>query len=538
GYDDKSAGYFVREKHTAPDVEKAREQALSFAAYDVLTDRYEHAIGGARTAACLRAVMTDLGYDADDKHDQGDDPVAFGHRIGHAIALFGKNDGANEDSDYDDPSLPPSVNPPLVYDAPGTTLLAPEIWQPINLSVAATQNGIVLPAGVQHYIGAGWGKVTPFAIKRASATAPFFDPGPTPKPTSPDMKKWVALVIQKTAEVDMTSDATVDASPGAYGHNALGANDGHGWEKNPVTVQPYDPRVMPLGDFARVMAEFWADGPKSETPPGHWNTIANAVADSPAFERKLFGAGEPLDALAWDVHVYFALNAAEHDAAIAAWGTKRLTMTSRPISLIRWMGGKGQSSDPKLPSYDRDGLPLLPGLIELVTAESSAPGQRHEKLARFVGQVAVRDWLGEPADRQNQISGVGWVRAVDWIPFQRRTFVTPAFPAFISGHSTFSRAGAETLTAITGSQFFPGGYGELVAPKDTFLQIEEGPSIEVHLGWASYFDASDEAGQSRIYGGVDMQPDDFAGRRVGHQVGLAATALAKKYFDGTIATKK
>ena len=59
----------------------------------------------------------------------------------------------------------------------------------------------------------------------------------------------------------------------------------------------------------------------------------------------------------------------------------------------------------------------------------------------FVGQIAVRDWLGEPADRKMQVGGVGWVRAVDWITYQRRTFVTPAFPAFISGHSTFSRAG-------------------------------------------------------------------------------------------------
>lgn len=532
GYDDKAAGYFVREKHTAPDVEQARAEALSFAAYDVLMHRYEHATGGARTAACLRAVMTDLGYDANDKHEQGDDPVAFGNRIGHVIVDAGKNDGANEDADYDDPTLPLSVNPPLAYDNSGTTLVDPAIWQP----VATTQNGIIYPGGVQAYIGAGWGKVTSFAIKRASANAPFLDPGPTPKPSSPDMKKWIVDVIQKSAMVDMTTGGTIDVSPGAYGHDALGANDGHGWDKNPVTGKPYPPHVVPMGDFARVMSELWTDGPKLETPPGHWNTIANAVVDSPTFERKLFGEGEPLDPLAWDVHMYFALNAAEHDAAIAAWGTKRLTMTARPISLIRSMGQKGQSSDPKLPSYDKEGLPLVPGLIELVTPDSSAPGQRHERLARFVGQVAVRDWLGEPADRQNQISGVGWVRAVDWITFQRRTFVTPAYPAFISGQSTFGRAGAETLAAVTGSQFFPGGYGEFVAPKDAFLQLEKGPSADVHLGWASYFDASDEAGVSGIYGGIYMQPDDLAGRRVGHQVGLAAMTLAKKYFDGTAAT--
>jgi hypothetical protein len=256
------------------------------------------------------------------------------------------------------------------------------------------------------------------------------------------------------------------------------------------------------------------------------------VSDSPAFERRLFGKGAPLDPLAWDVRMYLALNGAEHDAAIAAWDIKRRTATVRAISLIRWMGGKGQSSDPNGPAYDPQGLPLVPGFIEMITKESSAPGQRHAHLAPFVGQVAVRDWLGEPGDRANQVSGVDWIRAVEWITYQRRTFVTPAFPGFISGHSTFSRAGAEVLASLTGSPYFPGGLGEFIAPKGTFLVFEKGPSTAVHLQWASYFDASDEAGQSRLWGSIHIEPDDFAGRRVGHRVGLDAVALASKYFDG------
>jgi hypothetical protein len=131
------------------------------------------------------------------------------------------------------------------------------------------------------------------------------------------------------------------------------------------------------------------------------------------------------------------------------------------------------------------------------------------------------------------VSGVEWVRAVDWITYQRRTFVTPAFPAFISGHSTFSRAGAEVLASLTGSPYFPGGLGEYVAPKDTFLTFEKGPTTEVRLQWASYYDASDEAGQSRLWGSIHIPPDDYAGRRLGHQVGLDAVSLATKYFDGT-----
>ena len=532
GYDasaTRAKGVFVVEHHTDADVEKARRAAISYAAYDVLSHRYKPAVGGAMTLTCLRTVMSELGYDPNDTHDTGDDPIAFGNRIGHAIIAHGAKDGSNEANDYADDSYK-IVNPPLVYDGPGTTMKEPAVWQPINLSVAATQNGIILPAGVQGYIGAGWGSVLPFAMKRVGNLAKWPDPGPVPKP-GPAMKEWIVEVIRKTAAFDPADPATIDISPGAFGHNSLGANDGKGWAKNPVTGEPYAPQVVRLGDFARVMAEFWADGPKSETPPGHWNTLANAVADTPGIKRQLFGKGEPVDPLSWDVHVYLALNGAEHDAAIAAWGIKRQTATVRPLSLVRWMGGKGQSSDPKGPSYDPDGLPIVPGLIEVITKESSAPGERHAHLGFFVGQIAVKDWLGEPGDRANQVAGVGWVRAVDWITYQRRTFVTPAFPGFISGHSTFSRAGAEVLATITGSPYFPGGMAEFVAPKDKFLLFEKGPSTEVRLQWASYFDASDEAGQSRLWGSIHIQPDDFAGRRVGHQIGLDAVALATKYFN-------
>ncbi|MBV9945219.1 MAG: hypothetical protein JOZ69_00035, partial [Myxococcales bacterium] len=344
---------FVDEAHAADDVDAARRAAISYAAYGILEHRYEKAVGGTNSVACFRAVMQDLGYDPADTHDTGDDPVGFGNRIAHTVVERTARDGSNEDEDYADRTYV-ATNLPLIFDNPGAPLKDPARWQPINLAVAATQNGIILPAGVQSYIGAQWGDVVPFALRRKSNAVPWHDPGPVPG-LGPQMKEWVVEVIRKTASHDPSDPATIDVSPGAFGHNALGANDGKGWGKNPVTGQPYAPEVVRLGDFSRVMAEFWADGPKSETPPGHWNVLANTVADSPGFARRLFGEGAPLDPLAWDVHVYLALNGAEHDAAIAAWDIKRRDATVRPISLVRWMGGKGQSSDPAGPSYDPGG---------------------------------------------------------------------------------------------------------------------------------------------------------------------------------------
>lgn len=221
--------------------------------------------------------------------------------------------------------------------------------------------------------------------------------------------------------------------------------------------------------------------------------------------------------------LYFALNGSVHDAAIAAWGIKRAYQCVRPISMIRYLAGKGQSSDPSGPSYDPEGLPLVPGLIEVITAASSAPGQRHAALAGHVGEIAIRAWSG---------GGVGWILGVNWVPYQRATFVTPAFPGYVSGHSTFSRAAAEVLAAYTGSPYFPGGLYTQTFPSG-YLKFERGPSKPVTLEWATYYDAADQAGISRLFGGIHIAMDDFTGRRLGSGIGKKAFALAERYFNGT-----
>jgi membrane-associated phospholipid phosphatase len=168
----------------------------------------------------------------------------------------------------------------------------------------------------------------------------------------------------------------------------------------------------------------------------------------------------------------------------------------------------------------------------MITEESSAPGERHFVLRHFVGELAVRGWPGEPGDRLREHTPVQWMRAVEWIPYQRRTFVSPAFPGFVSGHSTFSRAAAEALTALTGSPFFPGGMFEFVARADAYLVFENGPSTDVRLQWATYQDAADQAGQSRLFGGIHIFADDRAGRIVGEAAGLGAAARARELFEG------
>jgi hypothetical protein len=153
-------------------------------------------------------------------------------------------------------------------------------------------------------------------------------------------------------------------------------------------------------------------------------------------------------------------------------------------------------------------------------------------LAGHEGQIAIRAWAGNPRDPKTQVGGVKWILATRWIPYQLPTFVTPSFSGYFSGHSTFSRAAAEVLTGITGSEYFPGGLSGYTI-KAGSLKFEAGPTADIRLEWATYYDASDQAGQSRLYGGIHVLADDLTGRRVGSECGKAAWTLAQRYYNGT-----
>ena len=537
-YDGVAVGYLYHGKHAASDVAAARREAISFAAYRLLRERYALSRNATMTLAALDARMAALGYDKNNLSQVPPTPAGVGNRVFATVSSFFLNDGALQTRAYQD--LPPeqggytAVNPPLLTMASGTRATDPNRWQPLAFTNAVSQNNIPVDL-IQKFLGAQWLGVRPFALARNDSTLPWFDPGPPPRLSGvgdAQYRSEVIDVIRRSSELTPDDGVLLDISPGAFGNNSLGANDGTGHRLNPATGEPYAANVVKRGDFARVLAEFWADGPNSETPPGHWNTIANYVSDSPSFVKRLGGTGPVLDDLEWDVKLYFALNAAVHDAACAAWSLKRYYDGWRPIEAIRYMGQRGQSSLTNDLTYDPKGLPLVTGLVEVVTFATSRAGQRHAGLP--VGAVAVYAWPGQPTNAVAQHSGVRWILAADWLPYQKRTFVTPAFPGYISGHSTFSRAAAEVLAAFTGSEFFPGGMATFTAPAGTFLTFENGPSQTVQLQWGTYFDAADQAGLSRLWGGIHVSADDLTARRVGAQCGRGAYALARQYFDGAI----
>jgi hypothetical protein len=531
-YDPQADGYFVHEKLQADDVRAARETAISYAAYRILLWRYSRAAGLQETFDELVDTMRSLCYRIDYVSTEGDSPAALGNRIAAAAIAYGARDGSLEDQRYVDTDYRP-VNAPLVVAEPGAPMTDPNRWQPLALAQIVAQNGLPIPGNVQRFVGPHWGHVKGFALPPAADGTPI-DPGPPPRlgETDAAFEQAAVEVIRDSSYLDPSDGVQIDIGPGALGGNTLGTNDGDGHDLNPATGEPYEPDMVLRGDYARALAQFWADGPASETPPGHWNTVANDVSDTPGFRFRIGGTGPEVDRLEWDVKLYFALNGAVHDAAVAAWGLKGSYDSVRPISMIRYMAGLGQSSDPDAPSYDPQGLPLVPGLVEVVTERSSAPGAEHAHLAGHDGEIAIRAWRGNPEDPATDTAGVGWILATEWVPFQLSTFVTPAFAGYVSGHSTFSRAAAEVLTAFTGTPYFPGGLFEATVPAES-LQVELGPSRDVVLEWATYYDAADQAGVSRLYGGIHIAADDFGGRRIGSECGKEAWALARRYFDGS-----
>jgi hypothetical protein len=173
-------------------------------------------------------------------------------------------------------------------------------------------------------------------------------------------------------------------------------------------------------------ALFWNDKAGTYTPPGHWNSIADAIAQQS-------GAS-----LSQDARIFAELNIALADAAIVAWDAKYTYATWRPITLA---GGAG-------------------------TAVNS------------------------------QIETVA-----HWVPL----LTTPPFPEYVSGHSTFSAAAAAVLTAVFGDNYhFSATSIGLPVVMRTFTSFEQ---------------AAQEAGMSRIYGGIHFIFSDTEGLNAGSALG-------------------
>ncbi len=546
---------------------KAQQKAISYGVYRLMQHRFAHSPEREEIMQSIDNLMDKLGYDKNytDTNYHNGKAAALGNYMAQKMIEFGLQDGSNEANNYVNQFYEP-LNEPLNMDISGNPEMTdPNHWQPLKIDDYVDQSGHTIPGGQPPFLGPEWGSVSPFCLTEKDRTihaVPGYDFWVYHDPGAPcfiqeglgseDAYKWnFSLVAAWGAHLAISDSVKLDISPRSKGNLSMelyphtlqeyknfynfeeGGDPSTGRETNPVTGQPYKPQIVYRGDYTRALAEFWADGPNSETPPGHWFTILNYVNDHPLTVKKFEGKGAIISALEWDVKSYFILGGAMHDAAVTAWGIKGYYDFIRPVSAIRYMGDQGQSSDPNLPKYNPHGLPIVPGRIELVKEGDSLAGFFNEN----VGKMKIYTWRGPDYIINPNIdeAGVGWILSEDWWPYQRPSFVTPPFAGYISGHSTFSRAGAEVLTMLTGTEYFPGGMGTFDIHKNEFLVFEEGPSEDFQLQWATYRDASDQCSLSRIWGGIHPPVDDIAGRIIGEEIGIEAFAFAKKYFTGELA---
>ena len=540
--------------------------SISYAAYRLILHRFNNSPGNDRIIGKANSLMNILGLDTNFLESDGYESSSsdLGNYIAEQYIQYGLLDGSNEQSDYINQYYEP-VNEPLAPIFSGNpTITDPNRWQPLSLDIFVDQSGNILSETTPEFLGAEWGSVLPFGLNDEDLTEferdgntykVYHNPG-TP-PIIDENEQTNELFIESFSMVSVwgshlsPEDGTIwDISPNSLGnvnddtyptdfsdftsfYNYYdGGDTSQGYSVNPVTNESYEIQNVKRGDYTRVLAEYWADGPDSETPPGHWFVLLNSVSDNPQLEKKFQGIGDELSDLEWDVKSYFILGGVMHDVAISVWGIKGWYDYIRPISAIRYFSEQGQRTDPSLDNYNENGFELIDGLIEIVQAGDPLAGDDNEN----VGKIKLYTWKGHTyvENTESDFAGVDWILADNWWPYQRPTFVTPNFAGYVSGHSTYSRAAAEMLENFTGSPYFPGGLETHLAKQKEFLVFEDGPSQDVELQWVSYKDAADQCSLSRIWGGIHPYIDDIPGRLIGQIIGNESFQFGAEYFENNL----
>jgi hypothetical protein len=400
-----------------------KSKAISYAAYRVLVDLFPDSRYPGRPAV-FAAKMTELGYDPNDTSEDTTTPQGIGNRVARAVLEFRHHDGANQLGD--EPGGTPGVpySDTTGYQSVNTWNTVNDRWRWQPLCIPTPPPGATSCAGtVQKPLTPHWKNIASFAL-----TSPYqFDPPGPPK-----------------------------LADGSY---------------DPKDIDTALADTSNLTDTKKMMAEYWADGPKSEFPPGHWAVIAQALS------RK---QGHSIDT---DAKMFFTLGNALLDASISAWAAKYKFDFVRPITAIR---------------------------------------------ERYTGKL-ITSWLGP-------YKGYAKVPGQQWIPYQAPNVVTPPFPEYTSGHSTFSGAGRVAIVAFIGGDTFNARVtikagSSLFEPRDaTHVGT---PAKDVVLSWKNLLDASDQAGWSRRYGGIHFYTGDVHGRANGASIGYWVWETAKTYFNGT-----
>lgn len=400
-----------------------KNKAVSFAAYRAAKDLLPGSV-----STVFDPLMAELGYNASDNSTNTSTPSGVGNVACNAVLDYRHRDGSNQLGDepggtpgvaYSDYAGYTPINDPMDvtrrFDP--STIHDPDRWQPLTYRDAT--GALVTPK----FVGPYWNRVLPFALESPSALR---------SPTGPARQGS----LQNTRELAelLAISSTLD-------------------------------------DQKKVIAEYWADGPSSELPPGHWDLFAQFISRRDRHGTSATG-------LARDVKLFFTITNAIFDAGIVAWDDKVAFDSVRPITAIR---------------------------------------------NRFRGQKVLA-W-GGPYKGTQLIDGDAW------LPYQPSTFPTPPFPEYASGHSNFSAAGARVLNLFTGSDAF--NYSVTFPAGSSKVEPGAVPASALTLTFPTFSDAAAQAGISRRYGGIHFEQGDLDARVTGTRCADATWEKALALINGT-----
>ena len=398
-----------------------QQEAISYAAYRAAVDVLP---GGRETI--FDPLMQSLGHDPAQARAGGQSPAAVGDAACGAVLEARHRDGANQLGDepggrpgvaYSDYTGYQPVNRPMDLRAPfdRSSVVDLDRWQPLTYLDGAGKE--VTPT----FLTPQWARVKPFALASPDALRPAAVPARAGTP---------AFEAQARRLVELSAGLT---------------------------------------DEQKVIARYWANGPRNEFAPGQWSSFAQHVA-----RRDGHGAGAA--GVERDVKMFFVLANAMADAAIASWDTKVHFDSVRPITAVRSL---------------------------------------------FAGQ-RIRAWAG-PGRGTAEIDGA------EWLPYQPATSPTPPFAEYTAGHSTIGGAGAEALRLFTGRDDL-GASATVAAGTSGY---EPGvPAQDVTLRWDTFTEAAEQEGISRLYAGVHFAPGDTDGQSLGRRVAALVWERARALFTG------
>ena len=479
----------------AENTDANKSEAMSYAAYYVLVDLFPE------QQQMFARQMADLGYDISTISTDNSDPAGIGYISAQALLGVRRQDGSNQTGNLGGDRFLNGADAPasrrdfeavasvsLMGETPQSQGLRSSSLDDLRLSESRTAlrrysdytgyQPANQPGDIEFIelwtpdivpLGNSEFRTQEFLTPQWGNVTPFaLESGSQFRPIAPQP----FLLVEGTVDLDAKTITLSDGRVLEISRDLVGTIINPEFIAQAETVVEYS---RDLTDKQKLIAEFWEDGAGTSFPPGTFMTFGQYVS-----ERDRHTLDD-------DAQMFFALGNAELDAGIAAWDAKVAYDYARPVSVVRELGLIGEYSDE-------------------------------------LGGYAIEAFSGYGKGTQT-------ILASDFITYQTpESDLSPPFAEYVSGHSTFSTAGAEVLKQFTGSDEF--GASVFFPPGTSRFESGLTPQNNITLTWDTFSDAADESGISRLYGGIHFVEGDLNGRALGREVGNAVYQQAQFYING------